>query len=101
MPMLLVYTPKGLVEIDPKQVGGRLHKLRRTSMKIEGKYYERTTLLRIAEKLAVVDKRTGIVFRHNNWGIAMTRQGRNMVPELDVVSIRGELRPAHLYERRK
>ena len=104
---MLVYTPKGLKTIrvgkEKDELSGRIHKIKNTRFLHQGQYYIRHTLLRAAEKLITKDKKGEVIEKHTNWGIAMKEdeKTRKVVPELDVVVIKGVLYPAQLFERRK
>ena len=78
MPELHTYHPKkGIITINPKKMGGRIHKLKQTRRFIKGiGYCTRYTLMRIGEKIIKTDKKGKEIFRHNNWGVAVKRGRR-------------------------
>lgn len=92
MPKLLSYTPKkGLVEIDPEKMFGRLHRVKRSRFKNGNQFYDRYTLLRVIDKHLFKDEEMGDVFSVPEWGVAMKQLKNRIIAEMDVVAYKGKM----------
>jgi len=82
---MLVLTGKGIKDVNPSNFTGRMHKLKRTRQKIEGKYQEVYILLRKVEEHVFKDEITGDKTRVIEWGIALKKEGRKLVHEYNLL----------------
>ena len=87
----LVATYDGqLKEVNYHDIEGRFNRMHRGRELIGGEYFETCTLERIVDKHTIKDEETGEVVKWNEWGVALKREGRRVVPMFDLLLHKGE-----------